>query len=90
MDLIFTPEVITAITGVIVALCGALVAIFTTIKQKQSVKKANAYAEEARATLEAEKLHLQQVIIKGSYVICPKCGDHVTLENAEVHLKEVQ
>lgn len=83
-----SPEFITLLTSLLVAFGGAFVAVFQTVKARQSVKKANAYAEEAKAKLELEKLELERAIISGSYVICPKCGDHVALKDATIYTKE--
>lgn len=83
-----TPEFIAALTSAILALLGAFTATFATIKQRQSVKKAEAYKDQAIAELETEKVKLQQMIIDGSYVICPKCGESITLKDVEIKIKE--
>lgn len=86
-EIFSSPEFITLVSSCLVALISALTATFMTVKARQSVKKANAYKEEAIAKLELEKVELQRTIINGSFVICPKCGEHVVLKDAEVKLK---
>lgn len=83
-----SPEFITLLTSCLVAFGGAFVAAFQTVKARQSVKKANAYAEEAKAKLELEKLELQRAVINGSFVVCPKCQEHVHLKDATIYTKE--
>lgn len=86
-EIFSSPEFLAALSAALVGALSAVLAIFQTVKAKQSVKKANAYKDEAVAKLELEKIELQRTIIEGSYVVCPKCGEHVTLSNTTVFLK---
>lgn len=38
--------------------------------------------------LKMEKLRLQELIIKGSYFLCPKCGEKVYVEDVEFYIEE--
>lgn len=89
-EIFSSPDFIAALTACLVGLLGALTAVFSTVKARQSVNKANAYKEEAVAKLEAEKIELQKTILEGSYLICPKCGEEIFLSQTEVHVKKCE
>lgn len=58
------PEVITAATSCIIAFFSMLTALFVTLKQRQSVKKAQAFAEKARDELALENAKLKNQILE--------------------------
>lgn len=86
-EIFSNPEVTAAITTAVVAILSAITALFLGIKQRQSLKKAEAYKETALAELEAEKIRLQQIVVDGSYIICPHCGNSVKLKDVEIKVK---
>lgn len=58
------PDVIASITAFVVALFSALTAFFVSLRQRQSVKKAQAYAEKARDELALENARLKNQILE--------------------------
>lgn len=63
-QLFTNPEVIAAATSCLIAFFSMLTALFVTLKQRQSVKKAQAYAEKARDELALENVKLKNQILE--------------------------
>lgn len=63
-EILSDPAVIAAITSCIIALFGAITAIFNMVKSRISLDKANAYHEKALTDLETENLRLKNQLIE--------------------------
>lgn len=67
----YWPVIVSSLAGVVLCI---LTYITAKIKHKTKV-----------AELEAANVELKTVIVKGSFVICPKCGEKIYLKDVTIY-----
>ena len=79
----FSTEVITAIgvgaTSLITGFVAVVLSRLKLVKVKNELLETQQRAEIEKVKLEAEKLHLENQLICGTYTICPNCGSKLLL-----------
>ena len=84
-----SPEVITAISvGATSLISGCVAVVLSRLKlrkTKNELAEVKERAELEKVKLEAEKLHLENQLICGTYTICPNCGSKLLLTDLVFH-----
>lgn len=83
------PYIITAIVGIITAVGTLVVSIINSKKSKYDYETKLSDERTKYIELEAKKLELEELTLKGSFIICPSCSSKIYTKDMIFYTKEV-
>lgn len=83
------PYLITAICGIITAAGTLIVSIMNSKKKKFEYQEKLSEERCKNLALEAKKMELEQLMLEGAFIICPKCETKIKAKDMVFYTQEV-
>ena len=84
----YLPYIITSCVGVGSALIATITAVLNAKKKKYEYQAALSQKDEALVKLELEKIKLEELMLDGSFIICPNCQTEIKAKDMVFYTKE--
>lgn len=86
----YLPEILAVLFGIFTAVAAFVVSFVNIKKKKLELEEVKLQAAKDKAQLEADKVHLEKMMLEGAFIICPNCDTKIMAKDMVFYTKEVE